>query len=99
MTTDRLGRRRAPKITDSYADCRCCERLFVDKVHDRDVETHHAKDGYCHGCYRTMARNGTCPHEFPASAYRGQFTTEENRAHLAQFFDTIAAAGRRTPAR
>ena len=106
MSTDALGRKRAEGITDIYADCRCCGRLFVPTItgKDRDLYARHEKDGYCSGCYKTRGRGAPCTHDFPASSYRCPFTTEENARHLDWFLDTIAGTSRklnrteRTPA-
>jgi hypothetical protein len=89
VSTDALGRNRAPKITDLYGACRCCEKWFVEKggkVKDADTEAHHYKDGHCSTCYKNLQRKGRCSHDNPASLYRCPFTNEQNIDHLIAFF-------------
>ena len=102
MSTDSLGRTNADRGAEIYGACRCCGRWFVDEVTDQVTEARHDSDGYCSGCSPTRrAKVGLpqCKHDFPGSSYRCGFTVEENRAHLINFFDTIAGTShRRNPA-
>lgn len=96
---DSKGRKKDPRGTDIYGACRCCGRWFVDQVADPLTEARHDSDGFCSGCATSARRSGTgtptCRHDFPGSAYKCGFTTEQNARHVQLFLHRIAGTSER----